>query len=485
VAASPLEHFIDFWKPLMDGDELRSLAVCREPGDAPVPGLNVWRPASEAKSWRVSDGDVVFSIFAAVHPIAEIPPSSEVLAEILDPDGAHHSYVLWLPAQRSVIVPFDPSAAAEAFRREDYVPSGQRTALPRPLLTLYYAIAKPLLSQGIKRRMRRSMAHRALASEHALGWPSDESLDALQRLMLRIVLMASGRQQLRFTWFWPDGHPWAAILTHDVETAQAMSVIPRVAEMEAERGLRSSFNFVPLDYDTPEPLLQELREGGFEIGVHGDSHDGLLFSSWSAFKERVVAVNEAGRRWKASGFRSPATYRNPEWMHLLEFEYDSSYSNTAPCEPQPGGCGSFFPFPVDGLIELPITLPQDHTLYELLEQTDASTWLSVLERIRQSHGMACVLTHPDPAAGYLGSEGIDAHYGELLDSVASSGAWTPLPRDLARWWRTRAATPPDRAGSVEGMSYGSAVLGDDGELEIVAPSRSQAAQPPPKDGTLP
>jgi peptidoglycan/xylan/chitin deacetylase (PgdA/CDA1 family) len=309
-----------------------------------------------------------------------------------------------------------------------------------------------------------------MKSRCALEWPVDDSLDLLQRFLLRLILIASGRTELQFAWFWPDRHPSAVVLTHDVETADGLANITRVMEMETARGFRSSFNFVPVDYAVPATLLQELQEGGFEVGVHGYTHDGLLFSSWSTFRERVGTINEFARLWKAKGFRSPATYRNLEWFHLLEFEYDSSVSNTSPCEPQPGGCGSFFPYPVDGLIELPITLPQDHTLFELLAKSDASTWLASLARIEEANGMACVLTHPDPGTGYVGCDGNDAHYAALLDAVAASDAWTPLPRDLARWWRVRAETPMDQIASIEGISFGRATLNPSGRLEISPPS---------------
>jgi peptidoglycan/xylan/chitin deacetylase (PgdA/CDA1 family) len=315
------------------------------------------------------------------------------------------------------------------------------------------------------------MARRAEGSERFLEWPSDRSLDQLQRLFLRLVLMASGRQDLQFAWFWPDGHPWATILTHDVETAGGLARIPHVAQMERQRGLRSSFNLVPLDYEVPGSLLDSLREDGFEIGVHGYTHDGLLFSKWSTFLERVPTINECGRQWNASGFRSPATYRNQEWFHLLGFEYDSSMTDTAPYEPQPGGCASLFPFPIDHLVELPMTLPQDHTLFGLLGQTDSDTWLTKLRQIKDANGMACVLTHPDPVRGYIGLAENEAHYIGLLDAVADSEAWTPLPRDLARWWRARMLVRSAEAGAAEGVSYGRAVLDPSGRLEILPPSR--------------
>jgi hypothetical protein len=126
---------------------------------------------------------------------------------------------------------------------------------------------------------------------------------------------------------------------------------------------------------------------------------------------------------------------------------------------------------VDDLVELPITLPQDHTLFELLQETDAKTWLVCLERIRQANGMACVLAHPDPGPGYIGRAENETRYAGLLDAVAGSDAWTPLPRDLVRWWRARAEAPLEEIAALEGVSFGRAVLTPSGRVEIVPPAR--------------
>ena len=97
-----------------------------------------------------------------------------------------------------------------------------------------------------------------------------------------------------------------------------------------------------------------------------------------------------------------------------------------------------FPYVVGDLVELPMTLPQDHTLFGLLGQADSDVWLSKLAEIRDANGMACVLTHPDSGNGYIGVPENEAHYIEVLDFIGDSEAWTPLPRELARWWHARA-----------------------------------------------
>src|SRR5256885_15201469 len=51
--------------------------------------------------------------------------------------------------------------------------------------------------------------------------------------------------------------------------------------------------------------------------------------------------------------------------------------------------------------------------------------------------MALVLTHPD----YAHDQRLAAGYRQLLDAFAGDdSAWHALPRDVAAWWRKRAAS---------------------------------------------
>jgi hypothetical protein len=412
-----------------------------------------------------------------VQPIEEPPEAAEVLAEVTDLSGNHYSFLLWYPKDKCVVVPFDPKAAIESLRLERYMPESQKTVLPSSILSAYYAL-KPLLPAPVRMKLRKLLAKRAEAGEQYLSWPFDQSLDLLMQLLLRAAMLALGRERLQFMWFWPHRHPWAAVLTHDVETADGLALIPRVMGIEQARGFRSSFNFVARDYEVGESLLKEVRDSGFEIGVHGYSHDGLMFAKRSTFLKRVAVVNDFGRRWGAAGFRSPATYRNLEWFEDLEFEYDSSVTDVAPYEPQPGGCASIFPYEIGHIAELPMTMPQDHTLFSLLGHTDSHVWLAKLARIRNAHGMACLLTHPDPREGYIGRAENEAHYREVLDFLAESEAWTPLPRELVRWWKARAAADAGRVGELQGATVGTAVIDGAGHLRIVPPAQEMRTATP-------
>lgn len=478
IEPAALQRAFDFWKPLDAAGRLAGLVTCGRADDPPAPGVRVLRSDAPPTAHRLVRDGAETLLFAAVAPLAAAAdPASvgaESLAQIRDADGEIVSAVLWYPEKRCVVLPFDPDEAIDALRFERYMAPSKKTVLPRPVLSAYYAV-RPLIPKSLKLLMRRAVASTTDASNHPLAWPADDSCDELLRLQLEALLRASGEDSLPFVWLWPDGRPWAVVLTHDVETAEGLANVPRVMALEREYGVRSSFNLVPADYEADEVTRERITRAGFELGVHGWTHDGLLFSNPRTFLARAEKILATARAWGAVGFRSPATYRELPWLHELGVEYDSSVTDTAPFEPQPGGCGSLFPYLVDRVVEMPMTLPQDHTLFGLLGQTDAHVWLDKLARVRRAHGMACVLAHPDPAGGYIGLPENEAHYQELLAQIATSDAWVPLPRELASWWRARDRAQAAQADALPGAAIAHARLGVGGRLEFVVPGRDRDA----------
>jgi hypothetical protein len=207
--------------------------------------------------------------------------------------------------------------------------------------------------------------------------------------------------------------------------------------VEARLGYRSSWNLVPKRYEVEDSVVAGLRREGFEVGVHGLYHDGRDLESLSTLSQRLPAIREYAKRWAAVGFRSPATQRVWGWMPFLGFDYDSSYPDTDPFEPQAGGCCTWLPYFNQDMVELPITLPQDHTLFVILGKTDGSLWMEKAEYVRRSGGMALLITHPD----YLSEKPLLPAYQALLQRFASdSTAWKALPCEVTAWWQRRAVS---------------------------------------------
>ena len=153
-----------------------------------------------------------------------------------------------------------------------------------------------------------------------------------------------------------------------------------------------AFNFVAGDYPVPTELLNRLRQEGFEIGVHGFHHNGLMYATHGTFRRHARGIQQCMKEWDAAGFRSPAMHRNLEWLHDLGMKYDSSTFDTDPFEPQPDGLGTIFPLWIinraanKGYIELPYTMPQDFTLYVILREKNNEIWKRKLEWIATQRG---------------------------------------------------------------------------------------------------
>ena len=249
---------------------------------------------------------------------------------------------------------------------------------------------------------------------------------------------------------WPDGKKCAFVLSHDVDTQKGHERVSRLAEIEMAKGFRSSFNFVPERYTVSKSLLDDLRNKGFQICVHGFNHDGKLFFSRNIFNQRAVRINDYLAKWGVESFTSPSMHHNKDWLHDLKITHSISTFDTDPFEPQPDGAGTVFPFwvqngskPEEGYLELPYTLPQDHLLYIILQEKNIDIWKQKVDWIVQNGGLVLLNTHSDYMSfdpGVIGREEypID-YYTDLLDYIQNTYKdqyWHALPRDIARFWQT-------------------------------------------------
>lgn len=316
-----------------------------------------------------------------------------------------------------------------------------------PAKRLYYAL-KPVLPRSLTLKLRQLYGVRAQA-DFPLGWPIEDRYVCFQWEVIRNLILITGQSALPFIHFWPGGHRFAFVLTHDIETSEGQAHVRRVADLETKLGFRSSFNFVPERYSLNHELLHELRERGFEIGVHGLKHDGKLFSSQDEFDRRAGRINRDLEVLGAVGFRAPLTHRQPHWMQALRIEYDLSFFDTDPFETIPGGTMSIWPFEMGHFMELPYTLVQDYTLTKVLGEKSPEIWLQKIDFVKRYAGMALINTHPD----YLVDSVTWNVYHEFLKAVKNRGGyWHALPRDVARWWRARSYAADDSAlpGAIRG-----------------------------------
>lgn len=321
---------------------------------------------------------------------------------------------------------------------EGYLGTGHRSGV----FEAYYRL-KPAIPRRIQLAMRRAYSRRQAARAFP-AWPIEPLLLDRRDDQLRRRLQGGDADRLPCVSFWPDRHRFACVLTHDVEGTKGLQNIERVLEVEQRHGFVSSWNFVADWYPIPAGTFDRVRAAGCEIGLHGIKHDGRMFESRERFEHDLRKMRVCLEDWEAVGFRSPATHRNADWMPELGCSYDSSFPDTDPFEPQPGGCCSIFPFMMGNVVELPITLVQDHTLMEILRRDDIDLWTQKTTWIAENHGLVNLITHPD----YLVEQSCLDMYERFLEFLGRQpGMWRTLPRNVAEWWRSRESMSVEVRGS--------------------------------------
>jgi hypothetical protein len=237
-------------------------------------------------------------------------------------------------------------------------------------------------------------------------WQVTGFLKKIRNLLLRKPLLPSAssgtkmiekiakRSQANFrNW---DNKRAAVCLMHDVDTPQDFAAIATVIEIEQGRNIRSVFNFLTAGgYAISRDMLSSLAGNGFEVGLHGVTHD-IALAYRSAKKIELVLSNAV----KASGFQNPG-FRSPALsmsaglrtaLGKVNISYDSSVSLYYK------DLGSCFPyiFPETGVWELPLCL-QDDVLFRDLDLSQDEAYVLTKEFIEDVKriGGVCVLNfHP-------------------------------------------------------------------------------------------
>lgn len=316
---------------------------------------------------------------------------------------------------------------------EEYIKEYSRSSFRTSLRDIFYTV-KPIIPKCFQIGLRRGYLFFQRKNKFP-SWPVDLCLYDVYRDGIKDILNSLGLAEIPFINFWPQKKKIAIILTHDVESEIGQRNIWKLKDIEEELGFRSNWNFVPEKYELDERLINELKNCGFEIGIHGLKHDGRLFRDKNIFLERVKKINFYIKKYSCPGFRSPIAWRNYEYMQKLEIKYDLSFFDSDIFEVQAGGSLSFHPFFLGKFVELPYTLPQDHTLFLLLGEKTDKIWKNKLDIIKKFHGMVLMLVHPD----YITKNNILDIYREFLLKIKEDNDyWHALPSEVAEWWGSRA-----------------------------------------------
>lgn len=287
--------------------------------------------------------------------------------------------------------------------------------------------ARALVASAIGRRQRRRVSTWARFP----GWPLDLTTDLLADIAGDGVAPPETARR-----------PTPVVLTHDIDSAEGLAALQReFLPLEESVGARSTSFIVPCGWTLDEAIVADVHARGHEIGVHGYDHANRTpFASEDERRRRLDAPRRFASRYGVAGYRAPSLLRTRALLRDLapRYSYDSSVPTSGGLFPVPNnGCASARPFMLEGIVELPLSMPRDGALRFLGYGPDdiARLWIDSAEQIAASRGVVVVLTHCERR--FSGTAAMQRAYRRLLDHVASSARF--------RFARAIDAAVPDAA----------------------------------------
>jgi peptidoglycan/xylan/chitin deacetylase (PgdA/CDA1 family) len=191
----------------------------------------------------------------------------------------------------------------------------------------------------------------------------------------------------------------AICITHDIDTIDCYESVPALADLEQRYGIPSVFNFLTAwDYLYSPDLAKKLHADGFEIGLHGLTHDFALgYRSPKLIRNHIEkALDQLGV--PAIGYRAPAFAISEKLIIILDelnFKYDSSVHTWHPMYPS---IGLSFPYqyPSTNLIEFPLSI-EDAMLFGdfSLDEIRAIQYIeNTLDAVIEIGGVFILNIHP-------------------------------------------------------------------------------------------
>lgn len=284
----------------------------------------------------------------------------------------------------------------------------------------------------------RDLVMRGKRDEGSLNYCDKLPLDALRFILANAVERIWGKRLPRKTW---KGKTSCYVVTHDVDTKQGLARAGPIKKMEERYDIESAWYVPTGHYLLNSGTVKDLANHG-EVGVHGVRHSGNLIRMPNQklyrllFEAKQLLEKMSGSSVK--GFRSPLLQHNStilEQLKKADYSYDSSIPTWEPKHPQtmsPFGVGTVFPLILNNLVEIPVSIVQDHQLLYVLGLTAKETlaeWFSLMTIIKEIGGCKVLLSHPEYEL--LDKTNV-ALYEEVLNFIASDKqAWIGTATQLA------------------------------------------------------
>lgn len=198
-------------------------------------------------------------------------------------------------------------------------------------------------------------------------------------------------------------------ITHDIDTKEGLRNSIKMFRIEEKYNVKSTWFISIGEFNdiSAREIVKQLSSYA-EIGCHGYYHSPslVLMEYDKLLKTFLKAKNELERviNRPIHGFRAPLLQHNSTIFNAC-IEVGFSYTSTTPTleynHPQTlgeHGIKTAFPINIEGIIEIPVSVIQDHQLlyiHKLGAKEALDVMLSITEHIVKSGGQAVILIHPD------------------------------------------------------------------------------------------
>jgi hypothetical protein len=313
----------------------------------------------------------------------------------------------------------------------------------------------------------------------------------------RAVLAVAGRRPIRTLIPWPEGHRWAAVMTHDLDVVDWWGLFPllRMAELgmkgswglarrvgraarrsigrdpvsrgvhsilqlEAHHGIRATWFVICSDpnlrsmlagdatYDPDGPaarrILTALTHAGHEVGLHGSfatGENGQRMAQQRRTLSRLADTPVVGARQHFLRMRPGPTQRH---MAAAGLEYDATWG-FADRNGFRLGVADVVPFWDAGQeITLPLDVVpliwMDRALSKYAGVEEPGRWIEdareLLRECKAAEGLWVGLWHPNTTEA-LGFPGAEPAFVSLLQALADDRPYFGSAYKLAQWRRFR------------------------------------------------
>ena len=329
----------------------------------------------------------------------------------------------WRPALESTIGPSE--AAAERLLLEQYLPEIDRH--PPSAMRAYYCV-KGLIPQALRHRLN-SVAIRARKPLRFPSWPCESALVEFWRAWLKQGLEIQGAADAWHIGFWPEGE---VLHRAHPRRGKPQGFRSDGADGRPRRAIRLSLGLESAVGPIPDRLAARGAVARARLRIRRPRampQRPPVPQPSRLCRARAAIASGSPVEHDLRGFRSPSTLRDPRKRSPPCLSTSIPVSPTRiPTNRSPAEPAACFRFISRALIELPYTLPQDHTLIHLLHRNPLPVWTMKAKWIASIGGMILTLTHPD----YCGDGVYLKAYAELLNSS---------PRSTGRGARCRSKRP--------------------------------------------